>query len=86
MNLAIKSNLPTPPEPGEVDGSENNRFSVNSLKILSLALVAGIVINTLHTHTRNKILVLFLFVSFLFFGIRGMDIFFKVPGIIQEAG
>jgi hypothetical protein len=41
MNLAIESNLPTPPEPGEVDGSENNRLSVNSLKILSAALAAG---------------------------------------------
>jgi hypothetical protein len=69
MNLAIESNLPTPPELGEVDGSENNRLSVNSLKILSAALAAGIVINRLHTNTRNKSLVLFLCISFLFFGL-----------------
>jgi hypothetical protein len=63
MNLAIESNLPTPPELGEVDGSENNRLSVNSFKIFSAALAAGIVINKLHSNTSNKSVVFFLLIG-----------------------
>jgi hypothetical protein len=62
MNLAIESNLPSPPELGEVDGSENNRLSVNSLNIFSVAFDAGMVMNKLPTNTINISVVLFLFI------------------------
>jgi hypothetical protein len=61
MNLAMESNLASPAELGEVDGSENNRLSVKNLKILSSALAAGIVISMLPT---NPIKISAVFFSF----------------------
>ena len=80
MNSAIESNLPTPPEPGEVDGSENYRLMVNSLKIFSAPLAAGIIIKRLHTHKTNKSVVFFLFISPLIFERkRGTLLIYCVP-------
>jgi hypothetical protein len=72
MYWAIESNLATPPESGEEDGSENNRLRVNSLNVLPAALAAEIVINQLHTSTKTKSMVFFVF------------IFFRIPHLMNS--
>ena len=58
-----------------VDGSKNNRLIVNSLKAFPAALAAGIVTKMLHTHTTNRSVVRFLFISLLIFIKRGTGLF-----------